>query len=74
MVMTKQRRNSTETQQPETPLVQEGAMPSEREQMVAVAAFYLAEQRGFSSGQEMEDWLRAEKEIESLVAGTDAEN
>lgn len=72
--MTKQRRNSTETRQPETPVVQGGVMPSEREQMVAVAAYYRAEQRGFSSGQEIEDWLRAEKEIESLAAGTGAEN
>ncbi|WIM06258.1 MAG: DUF2934 domain-containing protein [Candidatus Nitricoxidivorans perseverans] len=72
--MTKPRRNSTETQQQETPVVQAGVTPTEHEQMVAVAAYYLAEQRGFSSGQEMEDWLRAEKDIESLMAGTDAEN
>lgn len=72
--MTKQRRNSNETQQPETPVVREGAAPSEREQMIAVAAYYRAEQRGFSPGQEMEDWLEAEREIESLAAGATAEN
>lgn len=72
--MTKQRRNNTETQRQETPVVQEGATPSERVQMIAVAAYYRAEQRGFSSGLEMEDWLRAEKQIESLVAGTGTEN
>lgn len=72
--MTKQRRNSTETQQQQAPVVQAGVTPTEREQMVAIAAYYRAEQRGFSSGQEMEDWLRAEKEIKSFAAGTDAEN
>lgn len=72
--MKKQRRNSTETQQPETPVVQGGATPIEREQMVAVAAYYHAEQRGFSPGQEMEDWLEAERELESLAAGATAEN
>lgn len=35
--------------------------------MITVAAYYLSEQRGFSPGQEMEDWLRAEKEIESRL-------
>lgn len=72
--MTKQRRNSTETQQQETPVAWEGATPTEREQMIAVAAYYRAEQRGFSSGEEMEDWLRAEKEIEYLETGTGAKD
>lgn len=72
--MTKQRRNSTEYQQQETSVAQGGVTPTEREQMVAVAAYYRAEQRGFSSGKEVEDWLWAEKEIESLVVGTDAES
>jgi hypothetical protein len=71
--MTKQRRNSAETQQQETPVVQECATATEREQMIAVAAYYRAEQHGFSPGQEMEDWLRAEKEIGSLAAGAGTE-
>ena len=71
--MTKQGRNSTETQHQETPVVQEGATATEREQMIAVAAYYRAEQHGFSPGQEMEDWLRAEKEIGALATGTGAE-
>lgn len=31
--------------------------------MIAEAAYYRAEQRGFSPGDEMVDWLEAEKEI-----------
>jgi hypothetical protein len=34
--------------------------------MIAEAAYYRAEKRGFASGMELEDWLAAEKEIESL--------
>jgi len=37
--------------------------------MIAVAAYYRAEQRGFLAGQELEDWLQAEKEIASRAAG-----
>lgn len=31
--------------------------------MVAVAAYYRAEKRGFRQGAELDDWLAAEKEI-----------
>lgn len=34
-----------------------------REAMVAEAAYYRAEKRGFAPGCELEDWLGAEKEI-----------
>lgn len=34
-----------------------------REQMVAEAAYYLSEQRGFSHGNDVEDWLAAEAYI-----------
>lgn len=32
-------------------------------EMVAVRAYYKAEQRGFKPGHELEDWLEAEKEL-----------
>ena len=35
----------------------------ERRRMVAEAAYYRAEQRGFSAGGEVDDWLTAEREI-----------
>jgi hypothetical protein len=41
---------------------------AERDHMVAVAAYYLAERRGFSPGQEQEDWQRAEGQIDRMLA------
>lgn len=43
------------------------ALPEEREYMIAEAAYYRAERRGFAPGNEMEDWLQAETEIDSLI-------
>lgn len=42
-------------------------LPDEREGMIADAAYYRAERRGFAPGNEMEDWLQAETEIDSLI-------
>lgn len=39
----------------------------ERNRMVADAAYFHAERRGFASGNEMADWLEAENEIDSLI-------
>jgi hypothetical protein len=33
-----------------------------QEEMIAVAAYFHAEQRGFAPGGEMDDWLQAEAE------------
>jgi hypothetical protein len=38
--------------------------PEERARMIAEAAYYLAERRGFEPGHELEDWLAAEARIE----------
>ncbi len=38
-----------------------------REQWISEAAFYLAEQRQFASGYELDDWLQAEKEFEEKI-------
>jgi hypothetical protein len=37
----------------------------ERRRRIAEAAYYRAEQRGFSAGYEDEDWLMAEKDIDA---------
>ncbi len=37
-----------------------------REQMIAEAAYFRAEQRGFIPGNEMSDWLQAEADIERI--------
>jgi len=38
-----------------------------REQLIAEAAYYRAEQRGFAPGNEMSDWLQAEADVESVL-------
>lgn len=38
-------------------------VPDDFEAMVAEAAYYLAEQRGFAPGSEMDDWLAAEAQV-----------
>lgn len=38
-----------------------------REQMIAEAAYFRAEQRGFAPGNEMSDWLQAEVDVESIL-------
>jgi hypothetical protein len=40
-----------------------------RRAMIAEAAYYRAERRGFKPGHELEDWLAAEAEIRSLWTG-----
>ncbi len=38
-----------------------------REQMIAVAAYYRAQRRNFDPGQELEDWLEAEAEVNARL-------
>ncbi len=40
----------------------------DRNEMIAVAAYYRAEHRGFANGDSMEDWLAAEAEIDASLA------
>jgi hypothetical protein len=40
-----------------------------REAMIATAAYYLAEHRGFETGRELDDWLAAENEISLRLKG-----
>ena len=42
-----------------------------REQMIAEAAYFRAEQRGFVPGNEMSDWLQAEVDVEALLETRD---
>jgi len=43
----------------------------DRLRLIAEAAYYRAEQRGFAPGRELEDWLAAEIEIDALIADED---
>jgi hypothetical protein len=41
-----------------------------REQFIAVAAYFRAEQRGFTPGNEMSDWLDAEADVENMLGSS----
>jgi hypothetical protein len=38
-----------------------------RRQLVAVEAYFLAEQRGFAAGRELDDWVAAEAVVDSRL-------
>ena len=42
--------------------------PDQRRYYVEVAAYYIAERRGFHGGCQLADWAQAEQEIEQLLA------
>ena len=47
--------------------------PEQRAALIAQAAYFRAEKRGFAPGHEAEDWLAAEAEVDaSLLRGTSA--
>lgn len=41
--------------------------PGYRAQWIAEAAYFLAEARGFAPGQELDDWVAAEREIDARL-------
>lgn len=43
--------------------------PEERLQMIATAAYYLAEKRGFCSCGELDDWIAAEAQVDAILKG-----
>jgi hypothetical protein len=42
--------------------------PEERRRLIAEAAYFKAQRRGFASGGELADWLEAEAEIDALLS------
>lgn len=40
---------------------------AERRNYVEVAAYYIAQRRGFRGGSELEDWIQAESEVDRLL-------
>lgn len=46
-----------------------GLDANSRRGMIAEAAYYLAEKRGFAPGRELQDWCEAESLIDRLTAG-----
>ena len=47
--------------------------PAERQRLIAEAAYFKAERRGFAAGGELTDWIEAESEIDALLSGTTPE-
>jgi len=43
----------------------------DRYRMIAEAAYYRAESRGFEGGSDLDDWLAAEMEIDQLIGAVD---
>lgn len=60
---TKRTATSKTSSEPEPP-------SDNRTEWTAVAAYYLAEQRGFAAGHELDDWLRAEQQLDNQIMGT----
>lgn len=44
--------------------------PGRRHEMISEAAYFLAERRDFSPGQELDDWLAAERDIDRVLTGS----
>ncbi|MBK1716915.1 DUF2934 domain-containing protein [Thiocystis violacea] len=40
----------------------------QRHEMIAIAAYYLAEHRGFAPGDANADWFEAERAIDAMIA------
>lgn len=40
--------------------------PEERERMIQLAAYHIAERDGFQAGKEQDYWLQAEKQTQAL--------
>jgi hypothetical protein len=51
--------------------INENPTPEEKRRMIATAAYYRAQKRGFAEGDPVADWLEAEKEIEALLQQAD---
>jgi hypothetical protein len=44
-----------------------GLDPDARRRLVAAEAYFLAERRGFAAGNELEDWVAAERLVDSRL-------
>jgi hypothetical protein len=45
-----------------------GISMEQRKHYIEMAAYYIAERRGFAPGNPLEDWMQAEAEIDRLLA------
>lgn len=57
----------SDTTSSETEMAEQFMAGEDRYRMIAEAAYFRAEQRGFIPGNEFDDWLAAELEIDALL-------
>lgn len=43
----------------------------QRHALIAEAAFFIAQERGFAPGHELDDWLAAEREVDQGMSATE---
>jgi len=60
--------NTAPPSDPQSPVLPPGEA-ERRRHMIAEAAYFRAERRGFEAGYELEDWLAAEAQVDRLPAG-----
>jgi hypothetical protein len=48
-------------------LAQQLVSPETRREMIAQAAYFRAQRRGFEAGKEVQDWLAAEIEVDTAL-------
>ncbi len=63
-------RENTKSKSTETRRVRIDVPADVRQKMVADAAYYIAERRGFQVGDPVADWVAAEAEIDELLTDT----
>jgi hypothetical protein len=54
---------------PDGSMEAEPVSAGKRQLMIAEAAYYISQHRGFGAGCEMDDWLLAEKQIDTALSG-----
>lgn len=59
----------TDKRNPRQPSPSQDNTKAEREQMIAATAYHRAQQRGFTPGGELDDWLHAEAEVDRFLLG-----
>lgn len=65
---TKTTSSNTTAKKAKTSLQANALTDDRRRQMIATAAYYRAERRGFNGGNPEEDWLMAESEVDSQLS------
>jgi hypothetical protein len=48
----------------------ESSQQPQRHALIAEAAFFIAQERGFAPGHELDDWLAAEREVDQGLSAT----